>query len=102
MPILPRVKAPTLIIYGAADPWVPARLSVERLRTSAAQHPNITTVVIAGADHDMSLSTPLEAQVDPGHLSEEQPDAPEYFARLAAWLTVQGLTRSNPGAPAPH
>jgi uncharacterized protein len=99
MAILPRVKAPTLIIYGAADPWVPARLSVERLRASAAQHPNITTVVIAGADHDMSLSTSLEAQVDPKHLSDEQPDAAEYFARLAAWLTVQGVTASIPRAP---
>jgi alpha-beta hydrolase superfamily lysophospholipase len=91
MTVLPRVKAPTLIIYGAADPWVPARLSVERLRASAAQHPNVTTVVIAGADHDMSLSTPLQNKVDPAHLSDQAPDAPEYFARLAAWLTGQAL-----------
>jgi uncharacterized protein len=91
--MLPRVKAPTLIIYGAADPWVPARLSVERLQASAAQHPNITTVVVAGADHDMSVSTSLEAQVDPAHLDDQQPDAPEYFARLGAWLTAQGLAR---------
>ena len=89
--ILPRVKAPALIIYGAADPWVPARLSAERLRASAAQHPKVATVVIAGADHDMSLSTSLEAQVDPARLSDRQPDAPEYFARLVAWLTAQGF-----------
>jgi uncharacterized protein len=89
--ILPRVKAPTLIIYGAADPWVPARLSVERLRASAAQHPNITTVVVADADHDMSVSTSLEAQIDPARLSDQQPDAPEYFARLGAWLMARGL-----------
>jgi uncharacterized protein len=96
MTILPRVRAPTLIIYGAADPWVPARLSVERLRASAADHPNITTVVIAGADHDMSLTTSLEAQVDPAHLSDQQPDAPEYFARLAAWLTAEGIATGAP------
>jgi uncharacterized protein len=94
--ILPRVKAPTLVIYGAADPWVPARLSVERLLASAAQHPNITTVVIAGADHDMSLTTSLEAQVDPARLSDQEPDAPEYFARLAAWLTAQGFGTGVP------
>lgn len=91
MSILPRVKTPTLIMYGATDPWVPVRLSVERLNASAAQHPNITTVVIAGADHHMSLSTSLEAQVDPPRLANQEPDAPEYFARLAAWLTDQGL-----------
>ena len=91
MTILPRVKAPTLIMYGAADPWVPARLSVERLSASAARFPNITTVVIAGADHDMSLSTSLKAQVDPARLSDQEPDAPEYFARLAAWLSGEGL-----------
>lgn len=91
MTILPRVRVPTLIIYGAADPWVPVRLSLERLTASAAQYPNITTVVVTGADHDMSLSTSPEAQIDPARLSDEEPDAPEYFARLAAWLTGQGL-----------
>jgi len=91
MSILPRVKAPTLIMYGASDPWVPARISVERLKASAAHYPNITTVVIASADHHLSLSTSLEAQVDPAHLGDHEPDAPEYFARLAAWLTEQGL-----------
>jgi uncharacterized protein len=98
MTILPRVKAPTLIIYGAADPWVPARLSMERLRGSAAEHPNITAVVIAGADHDMSLTTSLAAQVAPAHLSDQQPDAPEYFARLAAWLTAKGIATGVPAS----
>jgi uncharacterized protein len=96
MEILRRVKVPTLIIYGADDPWVPARVSVERLGASAAEHPNIATVVIAGADHDMSVSTSLEAQVDPAHLTDQQPDAPEYFARLAAWLTARGFATGIP------
>ena len=98
MAILPRVKAPTLIVYGAADPWVPVRLSAERLGASAAQHPNVATEVISGADHDMSLSTSLEAQVDPTRLSDQEPDAPEYFARLAAWLTAQGVAIGVPRA----
>ena len=97
--MLSRVKAPTFIIYGAADPWVPARLSVERLRASAAQHPNVTSVVIAGADHDMSLSTSPEAQVDPARLSDQEPDAPEYFARLASWLTAQGVAMRSYKSP---
>jgi uncharacterized protein len=95
MTSLGRIKAPTLIIYGAADPWVPAQISVERLRAAAAEHRNITTVVIDGADHDMNLSTSLEAQIDPNGLADQAPDAPEYFARLAAWLTAQGLTTSQ-------
>ncbi len=91
LPILTSVKAPTLIIYGASDPWVPAKTSVEALRTSASQHPNITVAVVAGADHAMNLSTPLAAQVDPAQLSDEAPDSPEYFTVIASWLTAQGF-----------
>jgi pimeloyl-ACP methyl ester carboxylesterase len=91
LPILTSVKAPTLIIYGASDPWVPAKTSVEALQTSASQHPNITVAVVAGADHAMNLSTPLEAQVDPEKLSDEAPNSPEYFSLIASWLTAQGF-----------
>jgi uncharacterized protein len=91
LPILTSVTAPTLIIYGANDPWVPAKTSVEALQVSAAQRPNITVAVVAGADHAMNLSTTLEAQIDPAKLSGEQPDSPEYFALIASWLTAQGL-----------
>jgi pimeloyl-ACP methyl ester carboxylesterase len=96
METLPQVKAPMLIIYGAADPWVPVALSIERLRATAAQHPMVTTAVVAGADHDMSFSTSLEAQIDPAGLGDQAPNAPEYFSRLAEWLTIQGLTRRAP------
>ncbi len=89
---LPQVKAPTLVIYGANDPWVPVKLSVERLRASAARYPNITTVVVAGADHEMMLSASPEAQIDPAGLTALAPDSPEYFGVLASWLTAQGLT----------
>ena len=91
LPILTSVKAPTLIIYGAGDPWVPAKTSVEALRASASQHPNITVAVVAGADHAMNVSTPLAAQVDPAKLSDEAPDSPEYFSLIASWLTAQGF-----------
>lgn len=39
MATLDAVKQPTLVIYGAADPWVPVRSSIERLRASAVRHP---------------------------------------------------------------
>jgi pimeloyl-ACP methyl ester carboxylesterase len=90
---LSSVHAPTLIIYGAQDPWVPAKLSADILRKNAAQHPNIGIAVIAGADHDMMLSAPLEFQIDPKAFSVQAPDAPEYFGLLAAWLTAKGFTR---------
>jgi pimeloyl-ACP methyl ester carboxylesterase len=91
LPTLTAVKAPTLVIYGASDPWVPAKASVEALRASASQRANITVAVVAGADHAMNISTPLEAQVDPGKLSDEAPNSPEYFALIASWLTAQGF-----------
>lgn len=90
---LEAVKAPTLILYGADDPWVPVNTSVQALTASAAQHPSVTVAIVAGADHDMNLSTSLEAQVDPAKLSDQAPDSPEYFALLASWLTAQGFVR---------
>jgi uncharacterized protein len=90
---LEAVKAPTLILYGADDPWVPVSASVQALAASAAQHPNVTVAVVAGADHEMNLSTPIEAQIDPEKLSDQQPDSPEYFALMASWLTAHGFAR---------
>jgi len=88
---LEAVKAPTLILYGADDPWVPVNTSVQALTAKAAQHPNVTVAIVTGADHDMNLSTSLEAQIDPAKLSEQAPDSPEYFALMAAWLTAHGF-----------
>ncbi|NKI70179.1 alpha/beta fold hydrolase [Collimonas pratensis] len=88
---LDAVHAPALVIYGAKDPWVPAKLSADILHKNAAQHPNIDTAVIAGADHDMMLSAPLEFQIDPKAFSAQAPDAPEYFSLMAAWLTAKGF-----------
>jgi pimeloyl-ACP methyl ester carboxylesterase len=93
MATLPQVKAPALVIYGAKDPWVPVKLSVDRLRASATQYPNITTVVVAGADHEMMLSASPEAQIDPAGMTGLAPDSPEYFGLLASWLTAQGIAR---------
>ena len=93
LPTLISVNAPTLIIYGARDPWVPAKTSVEALRAIASRHPNITVAVVAGADHAMNESASLEAQVDPAKLSEEAPDSAEYFSLIASWLTAHGFAR---------
>lgn len=85
------VKIPALVIFGAADPVVPVDVSVKRLR---AAHPKLDIAVIAGADHAMQLSVPVQVQMDPARTLEEAPQAAEYFAILASWLTEHALTTS--------
>lgn len=83
---LAAVKQPALVIYGSVDPWVPAQISVERLRASSPQHPNVEVVVITGADHAMATSVSAADQIDPVLSAKEAPQSPEYFALLGAWL----------------
>jgi uncharacterized protein len=82
------VKVPALVIYGASDPVVPVATSVERLRAS---YPELDVVVIAGADHSMQVSVPPQVQMDPARTNEQAPEAVEYFAILASWLTRQAI-----------
>ena len=90
---LDKVSAPVLMLYGQDDPWVPVRLSVERLDTMARKHTNIRAVVVAGADHAMMLGVDSKHQVDPKFFPKETPDAPAYFALLAAWLEQHGFAQ---------
>jgi dienelactone hydrolase len=92
MTTLDKVSAPVLMLYGQDDPWVPVRLSMDRLNGIAKQHPNVDVVVVAGADHTMMLGVAPKDQVDPKAFPKEAPDAPAYFALLAAWLTRHGFT----------
>jgi pimeloyl-ACP methyl ester carboxylesterase len=85
---LDKVKIPTLVIYGALDPVVPVAASVERLRVA---HPKLDVVVIAGADHAMQVSVPAQVQMDPARTNEQAPEAVEYFAIMASWLTRQAI-----------
>lgn len=92
---LDAVKAPALVIYGSADPWVPVQLSMQRLRASSARHPNIAVAAIAGADHVMATSVSAADQIDPVLSAQEAPQAAEYFALVGAWLASQGLVQSR-------
>jgi hypothetical protein len=89
--VLGAVRQPALVVYGAADPWVPVQISVERLRASAARHPNIDVVVVAGADHAMATSATPAEQIDPALLGRAAPQSAEYFGLLGAWLSRQGI-----------
>jgi dipeptidyl aminopeptidase/acylaminoacyl peptidase len=88
---LERVHVPTLLIYGAEDPVVPVAISVDRLAATAAKHPNRQVAVVARADHGMMTSVDAKTLLDPAHADTEAPDAPEYFAILASWLTQRGV-----------
>lgn len=91
---LDSVRQPALVIYGSVDPWVPAQTSIERLRASAARHPNVDVAVITGADHAMATSVPAADQIDPVLSAREAPQSAEYFGLLGAWLARQGLART--------
>jgi len=90
---LDKISAPVLMLYGQDDPWVPVRLSMDRLDNIAKQHPNVEAVVVAGADHTMMLGVDPKDQVNPKFFPKEAPDAPAYFALLAAWLAQHGFAQ---------
>ena len=94
LPTLDEVKVPALILFGADDPVVPVATSVARI--NARPHPNLTVKVIAGADHHMATSMTPEAQMDPDQTDDVRPEAPEYFAILASWLTGQDIASVRP------
>ena len=87
------LRVPALLLYGAADPVVPVTTSVERLERVRRELANLQVAVIAGADHSMQTSVSAKDQMDPAHADDGAPEAPEYFARLAAWLGALGVLR---------
>jgi uncharacterized protein len=71
-PSFAQVRVPTLLFYGADDSWTPVEPSVDAWRAAGVS--DLEIVVVAGAEHDVTL-----------------PDgsvAPEYERRLVAWLTA--------------
>jgi pimeloyl-ACP methyl ester carboxylesterase len=92
---LAAVNVPVLMLYGAADPVVPVATSVDRLKSTAARLPKMEVAVVAGADHSMQTSVDPRIQLDPAYSDAGKPEAPEYFALLANWLTRQGLTSAE-------
>jgi len=89
--VLSGVTSPALVIYGSADPWVPVQTSVERLRATAARHPNLDVAVITGADHAMATNVTLADQIDPHLMTQAAPQSAEYFGVLGAWLARQAI-----------
>ncbi len=72
-PVFARVRVPTLLFYGEADSWTPVEPSIEAWR--AARGDEVDIVVIAKAEHDLTLPD--------GSLSSE------YERTLVEWLVSQ-------------
>jgi len=89
LPTLDQVDVPALILFGANDPVVPVATSAVRIDTRRS--PNLTVRVIAGADHHMATSMTPKAQMDPAQSKWARPEAAEYFAILASWLTGRAI-----------
>lgn len=88
---LEKVRSPLLVLYGAADPVVPVETSVERLGAIAPRHPNMDVFVVANADHHMEIGVDPRFLLDPDHDDRARPNAPEYVAIMARWLTEKGM-----------
>lgn len=88
-------RVPTLMIYGGEDPVVPVAPSVARVKKLQASHPQLRLAVIPGADHGMQLGVSPRDLLDPAKGDEEHPNAPAYFATLAAWLEGIGVTQTG-------
>lgn len=84
---LNQVRCPTLILFGADDPWVPAKRSAELLKAMADKKANLTYAVIAGANHEMATKVAPKDELDPSNATAFSPDAPAYFGILARWLS---------------
>lgn len=90
--VITQVKTPILVLYDAADPWIPFSTSLQRFGPLLSRQRNISVHVVANADHAMMKSASPLAQVDPKAMAQQAPEAPEYFGVLVRWLTAQGLT----------
>ena len=87
-----KVKIPTLLLFGARDPWIPVQASVDQLKALEIRR-NMEWAVIADADHTMSVSAPPWQQIDPAYMSDDVPEAPAYFSQMAGWLTRLEMTQ---------
>jgi uncharacterized protein len=90
-----QVTIPALVLFGERDPWIPVQTSLERIGMVTSERPNIEWAVIADADHTMSVGNPPTEQIDAHMMHDDVPEAPEYFARVANWLTRQGITQAG-------
>jgi uncharacterized protein len=83
---LSKVHAPTLVLYGDSDPWIPVEKSVEKLKMIQPQKRNLEYSVIENANHEMMFPIHETMQIDSKTIRTDAPQAPEYFLSMGAWL----------------
>ena len=77
-PLIPRLRVPTLLLFGALDPWIPVAESIAMWQRTA--HPPLVEIeVIPGVGHEMIEGDPLEIPVkgDP---------VPAYERAISGWV----------------
>lgn len=92
--IVRQSKVPTLMVYGARDPWIPVSVSADTLAREAAES-NRTVVVIPDADHSMMTSATPEQQIDPAGFGGHRAESAAYLGRMAAWLQSIGIASAE-------
>jgi alpha-beta hydrolase superfamily lysophospholipase len=88
-------RAPTLLIFGEEDMWIPVSETIEVLKASGSQRGHLTVRVISGASHEMMLGVDPKDAMDPALFSTFAPNAPEYFGLLSTWLAEHGIGTSE-------
>ena len=87
VPLLRKLRIPSLWLYGGRDTIVPPRLSVQRLEGISGRA--IEIAVFPNANHALvETTTGLTAE-----MLRSDTFAPGLFARVGAWLRAHGLTR---------
>jgi pimeloyl-ACP methyl ester carboxylesterase len=94
---LQNLDAPTLLIYGANDQWIPVPESIARANGIGKQ--NLTPLVIPGADHALMTSLSAADQIDPSKSSIFNPESHLYFTSMGAWLAANGFADVQPSSP---
>lgn len=71
-PLIHEIQAPTLLIFGALDPWIPVHESIAIWEASASSL-DLAVEIIAGAGHEMVPGDPLAipATGQPAHAYEQ-------------------------------
>jgi pimeloyl-ACP methyl ester carboxylesterase len=78
-PLISQVRAPTLLLFGERDPWIPIRESISIWEKAAPPGLDLTIEIIPGVGHEMLAGDPLAMP------TQGQP-VPAYEQTLSGWM----------------
>jgi pimeloyl-ACP methyl ester carboxylesterase len=97
IPVFERVRAPTLLFYGEADPWTPVTPSIDAWR--AARGDQVQIVVVPDARHDMSNPSPLLADPNEDDSRRGAHAATDALALVVDLVKRRWTTQTTRGRP---